>query len=126
MYNTKYHEENGAVQYIMELICKRKAKKDGILLEKRFWTDPVWQKFYKEQIVAAKKLLNMYDEKAVVKTIEDNYYWSLRPKFVSEKILEQVALADKKKKQEQAAFERQETVLTEEQPVLETRQRWRK
>lgn len=94
------------------------------MLEKYFWRDPLWQSFYSEQIVACKRLLNLYDEKTVVKTIEEKYFWSLRPKFVAEEIMKRAALTSKKKEQEEKAYCRQEEIVPE--TTTESRRIWRK
>jgi hypothetical protein len=104
IYPLKYHKESGstkndAANYIVELVSHRKAKVDGILLEDGYWKDAVWQKFYKEQKQTAHSLLGMFEESVVVCTVlEMKNVWSLRPKFVRDRIVQAAALKDKKKK----------------------------
>lgn len=104
IYPLKYHKESGsskndAANYIVELVSFRKAKTDGILLEPNYWRDAVWQQYYKSQKQAAHSLLGMFEESVVVCTIlQMKNVWSLRPKFVRDRIVEEAALKDKKKK----------------------------
>jgi len=77
MNNTRYPSRysNGklvsAAQYITELICENKAKKDGLDLHFKFWANPEWSKFYRNQIGTANKLLKTYDIRAIVKALSD-------------------------------------------------------
>jgi hypothetical protein len=102
MYPLRYHKESGtsrmdAVNYIVELVSQRKARSDGILLEPNYWRDALWQQYYKEQKRAAQSLLGVFGESVVVSTIvEMKGVWSLRPKFVKDKIIENAALEQAK------------------------------
>ena len=77
MSTTKYPSRysNGkfvsAAQYITELICENKAKKDRLDLHFKFWTNPEWSKYYRNQIATANKLLKIYDVKAIIKALGD-------------------------------------------------------
>ena len=70
-YPSKY--SNGktvtAAQFITEIICENKAKIDKKDLYYRFWTTKEWEKFYKNQIATAIKLLNKYSEKAIIRAL---------------------------------------------------------
>jgi hypothetical protein len=87
MYLSKY--SNGKMvsdaQYITELICEHKAKKDKKDLHYRFWISKEWEKFFKNQISSAHKLLKKYPAKAIVAALNDkrtqNTY-SLRAPFL--------------------------------------------
>lgn len=70
-YPSKYSNGKSvsAAQYITELICEKMAKKDKKDLHYRFWLSPEWEKFYKNQIASAYKLLKKYSDKAVVKAL---------------------------------------------------------
>lgn len=59
-------------QYITELICENKAKKDGLDIHLKFWTNPEWSKFYRNQIGTANKLLQKYDARAIIKALADS------------------------------------------------------
>jgi hypothetical protein len=67
-YTSKY--SNGklvsAAQYITELICENKAKKDKLDLHYRFWTTKSWSAYYRNQIASANKLIQKYDVKAII------------------------------------------------------------
>lgn len=61
-----------AAQYITELICEHKANKDRLDLHFKFWVKPEWEKYYKNQIGSAHKLLKKYKAKAIIKALQDN------------------------------------------------------
>jgi hypothetical protein len=60
-----------AAQYITEIICENKAKKDKLDLHYRFWTHKTWNTYYRNQIASAHKLLNRYDAKAIINALKD-------------------------------------------------------
>jgi hypothetical protein len=64
-------KEVSAAQYITELICENKAKIDGVDLGYRFWTNKKWERFYRDQIATANKLLSKYNEIAIIKAIKN-------------------------------------------------------
>lgn len=72
-------------QYITELICENKAKKDNEDLHYRFWVSKKWESFYRNQIASAHKLLKQYKAKAIISAIKSykakNTY-SLRAPFL--------------------------------------------
>jgi hypothetical protein len=87
----KYHSKysNGktvsAAQYITELVCENKAKKDKLDLHYRFWTTKTWEKYYKDQIASAYKLIKKYSAKAIVAALrshEGQKIYSLRAPFL--------------------------------------------
>lgn len=81
-----------AAQFITEVICEHKAQKDKEDLHYKFWTNKKWEKFYKDQIATANKLVKQYDPIAIVKALKDpkakNIY-SLRAPFLKPIIIEQ-------------------------------------
>jgi len=58
-----------AAQYITELICERKAVRDKKDLHYRFWLSPEWEKYFRNQIGSANKLLKTYSDKAIVNAL---------------------------------------------------------
>lgn len=58
-----------AAKYITELVCERKAIKDKADLHYRFWLSEEWQKYFKNQIGSAYKLLKTYSDKAIVNAL---------------------------------------------------------
>jgi hypothetical protein len=87
----KYHSKysNGktvsAAQYITELVCENKAKKDKLDLHYRFWTTTIWEKYYKDQIASAYRLIKKYSAKAIVAALrshEGQKIYSLRAPFL--------------------------------------------
>jgi len=86
-YYSKY--SNGktvsAAQYITELVCENKAKKDKLDLHYRFWTTAVWEKYYKDQIASSYRLIKKYSAKAIVAALrshEGQKIYSLRAPFL--------------------------------------------
>lgn len=73
-YPSKY--SNGktvsGAQYITEIICENKAKKDNRDLYFRFWTEPYWEKFFRNQIASANKLIKIYDPIDIAKALKSN------------------------------------------------------
>lgn len=67
-YLSKYSngKEVSAAQYITELICENKAKKDKLDLHYRFWSSKSWALYYRNQIASANKLLEKYSAKAII------------------------------------------------------------
>jgi hypothetical protein len=70
-YISKYSNNKSvsAAQYITELICENKAKKDKTDLHFRFWTSKKWEMYYKNQISSAHKLLKKYEAKSIIKAL---------------------------------------------------------
>lgn len=61
-----------AAQYITELICENKAKINKEDLSYKFWTTPKWEKYYRNQISSANKLIKKYNPLAIVKALKDS------------------------------------------------------
>ena len=60
-----------ASQYITEIICENKAKKEGKDLHFRFWTNKEWSAYYRNQIATANKLVAKYPEKAIINALKN-------------------------------------------------------
>jgi hypothetical protein len=61
-----------AAQYITELICENKAKKDKLDLHYRFWVNKQWAVYYRNQIASSHKLLSKYHPKAIINALKSN------------------------------------------------------
>jgi hypothetical protein len=98
-YPSKY--SNGktvsAAQYITEIICEKKAKKEKKDLHFRFWLSPEWEKYYRNQIASAHALLRKYRDTAIIRALNNpktEKIYSLRAPHLSpiieqeEKLLE--------------------------------------
>jgi len=72
-YISKYsnNKEVSAAQYITELICENKAKKDTLDLHYRFWVNKEWASYYRNQIATAYKLVKKYDDVAIVRALRN-------------------------------------------------------
>lgn len=100
-YPSKY--SNGktvsAAQYITEIICEHKAKRDNKDLHFRFWTTQYWSRFYRDQISSANKLLKTYAPEDIVAALNDTKaqkIYSLRAPFLIP-IIQQAQLDNQKK-----------------------------
>lgn len=71
-YISKYsnNKEVTPAQYITEIICENKAKKDGLDLHYKFWTNKAWSKFYRDQIASANKLVKKYHYLSVIRALK--------------------------------------------------------
>jgi hypothetical protein len=72
-YISKYSndKEVSVAQYITELICEHKAKRDKSDLHYRFWTSTKWEAYYRNQIASAHKLLSKYGAKSIISALRD-------------------------------------------------------
>jgi hypothetical protein len=69
-----------AAQYICELVCEVKARKDKTTLPVKFWDLKEWNKFYRWQIKVANQLLEKFPAEAIIKALKDKkcfYVYSL-------------------------------------------------
>ena len=74
-----------AAQYITEIVCENKATMENKDLHYRFWVEPYWEKYYKNQISSAHKLLKQYDAICVAKALskgKGKRIFSLRAKHL--------------------------------------------
>lgn len=83
MSNNKYQsryspkKQVSAAQFITELICEKKAAKDGIDLPVNFWKLPKWGAFFRQQIVTANGLLRIYSDAAIVRALRSPKAFSI-------------------------------------------------
>lgn len=70
-----------ASQYIIELVCEKKAQLEKTDLPPQFWKLPAWQAFYKSQLRMCHKLLKEYDEKAVIKALRNKRAYKIKSLF---------------------------------------------
>lgn len=102
-YPSRYGGENCFVtgtQYIIELICEKKAKLDNRTLPLKFWNHPDWASFYKRWLRQTHKLLKTYDERAIIaalKSKESGMRWSLHTDYMKKLIEEEQRKLDNKK-----------------------------
>ncbi len=71
-YPSKYSNDKlvTPAQYITEIICENKAKKDGLDLHYRFWVNKTWNRFYRDQIASANKLVKQYSDIAIIRALK--------------------------------------------------------
>jgi len=102
-----------AAQYITEIICEHKAKKDKKDLHFRFWTTPYWSKFYRDQISSANKLLKKYSAEDIVLALNNEKaqkIYSLRAPFLQPIIEEASMINSQKNKVLSKTFDRSEKI----------------
>lgn len=83
-------------QYLAEIMCLRKAKKEGIALPPRFWSTSKWSVFYRSQMVAANAFLKTYSESILVDAVnraDCQWFFSLRSPQFAQKLAEQAETA---------------------------------
>lgn len=104
-YISKYSngKQVSAAQYITEIICENKAKMEKKDLHFRFWqTSTYWQKFYKNQIATANKLLKIHKPQAIIAALKDKKgqrIFSLRAPHLKAIIEHHEQLLDAQKKE---------------------------
>ncbi len=55
-----------AAQYIIELVCQKKAHLEQKHIGTQFWKNKLWADFFKMQLRKCHNLLKKYDEKAII------------------------------------------------------------
>lgn len=72
-YPSKYSngKDVSAAQYITELICEKMAKRNKKDLHYRFWLSKEWERYYRNQIASAHKLLSKYPDTAIVRALNN-------------------------------------------------------
>lgn len=88
-YPSKYSPNNWVTgpQYILELVCERKAIREETDLPIKFWNLPEWANYYKSQLRVCHRLVKKYNEKAIINMLtEKKTCFSLRPKWVEQLI----------------------------------------
>lgn len=100
-----------AAQYITELLCENKAKKDNKDLGFRFWTNKEWSRFYRDQIATANKLLSKYSDRAIIAALKnkraENIY-SLRAPHLKDIIEQEQNVLDTKNTKITKEYDRSE------------------
>lgn len=86
-----------AAQYIIELVCEKKAAFSKQDLPPKFWNLPHWEKYFKMQLRKCHALLKKYDEKAIIAAIKKSKSYSLLPKWVEPIIAEEQRLLEAKR-----------------------------
>jgi hypothetical protein len=73
-YKSKYglNIQITAAQYIAEMMCERKAQKNGQALWPYFWKDKEWQKEFVHQCSLANKFLKQYPPLVIIQTLLSN------------------------------------------------------
>jgi len=105
------NKEVSAAQYIVELICEKKAKLDKKDLHYRFWLTKEWASFYKNQIATAHNLVKKHNPVAIVKALQDNKTaktYSLRAPFLKSIIEQHEKILDSQNKEFSQSIDRSE------------------
>lgn len=132
-YESRYSE--GFVsgpQYIVELICERKAVQDKKELPIRFWKLKEWAAYFRNQIATANKLCKKYREAAIIRALLDpknGKVYSLRAPFLEKSIIQEhnaILVAEKQaevSRQERRAYISSEVVGTNKRAERQSRNR---
>ncbi len=59
-----------AAQYIIELVCQKKAYLEQKHIGSQFWKNKLWANFFKMQLRKCHSLLKKYDEKAIMSALK--------------------------------------------------------
>lgn len=114
-YPSKYSNGKSvsAAQYITEIICEHKAKKDKKDLHYKFWTTTYWSRYYRDQIASANKLLKDYSPEDIIAALNSQKaqkIYSLRAPFLKPMIEEAKIINDKKNKTLSKSFDRKDKI----------------
>lgn len=70
LYDSKYTDRKvTAGQYVAELMCERKAKKEKVKLQEKFWEQKEWKQFFLFQLRLANSLLKQYNETTLIQAL---------------------------------------------------------
>ena len=70
-----------ATQYIIELVCQKKATKEKKDLPLQFWKLPEWEKFFVSQLRKCRLLLKKYDEMAIINALRNKRAYNITNLF---------------------------------------------
>lgn len=115
-YPSKYSNGKSvsAAQYITEIICEKKAKKDKKDLHYRFWVSKEWELYYRNQIASAHKLLKEYNETAIIRGLnhpKSEKIYSLRAPHLKPIIEQEQCLLEKQNQELSLNLERPQDVV---------------
>jgi hypothetical protein len=77
------YSPNGFVtgaQFLVEVVCQNKAKRDSVDLPIKFWELPDWKNYFRWQSKMANELVKEFGEEAVISALKDkrgSYIYSL-------------------------------------------------
>lgn len=103
------NKEVSPAQYIVELICEKKAKIEKKDLHYRFWLNKEWSRYYKNQIATANQLVKRYNPIAIVKALQDpktSKTYSLRAPFLKSIIEQHQKILDSQNKEFSKSIDR--------------------
>ena len=110
------NKQINALQYICELLCQRKAEFDKVYLPIKFWnTMPTWDRYFKKSLRQVGKLLKIYDERAIINTINSNKFrgrYSIFTDFAENLIKKEQEKIDLQRRSEYNIIERVDTNQT--------------
>jgi len=100
-YPSRYspNKEVTAAQYIIELICEKKARFDKTELPMKFWQLEVWQDFFKRNLRKVHSLLKQFEAKSIINALNlpeyNNSYSVFTERFMGLVKQEQARLKQK-------------------------------
>ena len=89
-------------QWVAEILVKRKAEFQGVVLPYKFWTiNGPWKAEFIKQVSQVHNLLKDFDEQAIINFVNNNpKAFSVRPKYNIQRISNEQALLLKNKSEE--------------------------
>lgn len=111
--------------FLADIMCKRKGKKENIPTPPGYWSMPEWKIFFKQQILAANKLMKIYPFEVLVAAVNNkktNWIYSLHYPGLKQILLEENSRYERSQKREEQQREkmskREEVVQTNNAPVI--------
>ncbi len=111
--------------FLADIMCKRKGKKENIPTPPGYWNMPEWKVFFKQQILAANKLMKIYPFEVVSAAINNkktNWIYSLHYPGLKQILLEENSRYERKLKRDiqnqEKMSKREEIVQTDTAPVI--------
>jgi len=115
-YPSKYSngKEVSAAQYITEMICEKRAKREKRDLHYRFWINKEWAAYYRNQIASANKLVKTHNELAIIKALNNpksEKIYSLRAPHLLAIIEEEEKILESKNQDLSITLERKSDIV---------------
>ena len=105
-----------AAQYILELVCEKRALKDKKELPIKFWNLPEWASLFKSQLRKCHALLKQYDEKAIIAAIKGSNIYSLHAPWITQECDKHQGILEAQKRKREMEKAQKTTKHSEPEP----------
>lgn len=105
-------------QYILELVCEKRALKDKKELPIQFWNLPEWASLFKSQLRKCHALLKQYDEKAIIAALKNSNIYSLHAPWIHQECQKQQGILDAQ--QRKRKMEKDQKTTKQSEPLSDT------